>query len=402
MGRGVRIMESERSEMLASYQEVSYSLPRFHKGKNPYVDFYQVDPRTLRMRRKKFPLRGVRDAVLLEQRAADLVALLTELLHSGWNVWDDATRVSAGPWRRAEISWENLARTYRKEMSCLCSRGILKLSTLETYFSYFGCFEEFLRFRLPRVRCAGDLDRGLLVEFLDYLFFEQRLSARTRNNYLTWFRTFVTFLLDKGYTSSNFTQGVRKLREAPKFREQMSADELRRICGYLREKDPWFLLACMFEYYTFIRPEELCSVRLGDIYLREQKVYLSGRNTKNRRDGMVGLNRRTIDLMLDLGVFDFPDSYFLFGTCRFRPGPTRKRGAIFRNRWVLLRGELDLPPCYQFYSLKDTGIRDLANARGIIVARDQARHADVRTTNRYLKGLDLTVHEETKTFEGAL
>lgn len=136
--------------------------------------------------------------------------------------------------------------------------------------------------------------------------------------------------------------------------------------------------------------------------MREQKVYLSGRNTKNRRDGMVGLNRRTIDLMLDLGVFDFPDSYFLFGTCRFRPGPTRKRGAIFRNRWVLLRGELGLPPCYQFYSLKDTGIRDLANARGIIVARDQARHADVRTTNRYLKGLDLTVHEETKTFEGAL
>ena len=49
---------------------------------------------------------------------------------------------------------------------------------------------------------------------------------------------------------------------------------------------------------------------------------------------------------------------------------------------------------------KDTGIRDLANAEGIVVARDQARHSDVSTTNKYLKGSNMTVHEETKHFEG--
>jgi hypothetical protein len=55
-----------------------------------------------------------------------------------------------------------------------------------------------------------------------------------------------------------------------------------------------------------------------------------------------------------------------------------------------------------FYSLKDSGIRDLANAAGIVVARDQARHADISTTNKYLQGSSLTVHEETKHFEGHL
>lgn len=55
-----------------------------------------------------------------------------------------------------------------------------------------------------------------------------------------------------------------------------------------------------------------------------------------------------------------------------------------------------------FYSLKDSGIRDLANAAGIVVARDQARHADISTTNKYLQGKSLTVHEETKHFVGRL
>lgn len=56
----------------------------------------------------------------------------------------------------------------------------------------------------------------------------------------------------------------------------------------------------------------------------------------------------------------------------------------------------------QVYSLKDSGIRDLANAEGIVVARDQARHSDILTTNRYLKGDAMAVHEATKRFKGGL
>ena len=59
------------------------------------------------------------------------------------------------------------------------------------------------------------------------------------------------------------------------------------------------------------------------------------------------------------------------------------------------------PKEYQFYSLKDTGIRDLANAQGIVVAKDQARHSDISVTNRYIKN-QMKVNEETKHFKGGL
>ena len=85
-----------------------------------------------------------------------------------------------------------------------------------------------------------------------------------------------------------------------------------------------------------------------------------------------------------------------------KPGPNKITTKVLRNYFYKVRSALKFPETYLFYSLKDSGIRDLANAAGIVVARDQARHSDVSTTNKYLKGSSLTVHEETKHFQGEL
>ena len=116
--------------------------------------------------------------------------------------------------------------------------------------------------------------------------------------------------------------------------------------------------------------------------------------------GMVGLNDTIIRLMLELRVFDRPGCCYLFGK-DFRPSEQQAHSRIFRDYFVKVREALRWDMSKQFYSLKDSGIRDLANAEGIVVARDQARHSDIGTTNKYLKGDSLTVHEETKHFKGA-
>ena len=116
---------------------------------------------------------------------------------------------------------------------------------------------------------------------------------------------------------------------------------------------------------------------------------------------MVGLNDSLIRMMIDLDIFSHESGCYLFGR-DFKPSKTKADSRIFREFFNKIRDALKFPKCYQFYSLKDSGIRDLANSAGIVVARDQARHADVSTTNKYLKGSSLTVHEETKHFKGGL
>lgn len=157
----------------------------------------------------------------------------------------------------------------------------------------------------------------------------------------------------------------------------------------------------MMEYYTFIRPDELSNIRLSDINIKEQKVFVSSSISKNRRDGMVGLNDTVIKMMIELDIFNNPSHCYLFGK-QFKPNTNKADSRIFREYFNKVRAFLKWPSCYQFYSLKDTGIRDLANAEGIVVARDQARHSDISTTNKYLKGDSLSVHEETKHFRGGL
>ncbi len=107
-------------------------------------------------------------------------------------------------------------------------------------------------------------------------------------------------------------------------------------------------------------------------------------------------------MMVELEVFKYDSNCFLFGGRDFRPSPRKQTSRIFRDRFARLRKALKWKDSVQFYSLKDTGIRDLANAAGIVIARDQARHSDISTTNRYLKGDAMAVHEETKNFKGGL
>jgi hypothetical protein len=116
---------------------------------------------------------------------------------------------------------------------------------------------------------------------------------------------------------------------------------------------------------------------------------------------MVGLNDEIIRLIIDLKIFDKPSHCFLFGK-DFKPSEKQADSRIFREYFMKVREELKWDDSKQFYSLKDSGIRDLANAEGIVVARDKARHTDISTTNKYLKGDGLTVHEQTKHFKGAL
>nr|WP_306816309.1 site-specific integrase [Bacteroides acidifaciens] len=179
----------------------------------------------------------------------------------------------------------------------------------------------------------------------------------------------------------------------------MSIKDLQKLKDYLEKNNPYFLLLCQFEYYTLIRPDELSNIQLSDIYLKEQKVFIPSSISKNRKDGMVGLNDTLIKSMINLKIFTHGNDCYLFGK-DFKPSKEKSTSRVYRTYFNKVRKVLKFPDSYQFYSLKDTGIRDLANSAGIVIARDQARHADISTTNKYLKGESLPVHEETKHFEG--
>lgn len=374
---------------------IPYTLPRLHRGKGWYVDFYCMDPLTGKMRRKKFCLNRITSVNERLDRAAELIAVLTQRLRSGWNVWIQTEET------REQTPLNECVANYRTYLLRSSAHGVMKKKSAYGYLNYLDAFLNWTGTKIRPVLFCYQIDEFLIRDFLEYILLDRERSARTRNNYLGWFSSFCSWMMSKGYLKDNPTAKIEKLREEPKKRSALSDVELKQLNEHLAVHNKHFLLACLMEYYTFIRPVELVQIKIEYISIKEQKVFVPGAVSKNRRDGMVGLNETIIRLMIELRIFDSPGGYYLFGK-GFKPSKKRAEGRIFRDYFMRLRDELKWNDSKMFYSLKDSGIRDLANSAGIVVARDQARHTDISTTNKYLCGDGLTVHDETKHFKGAM
>ena len=271
-----------------------------------------------------------------------------------------------------------------------------KASTRNDYTKRLTMLERFAS--MNGITAVENLD---FVAFLDWVYIERGVSPRTHNNYRTWCHSFCRWLRLQHYIAGDPLLDVPPLKEPPKVRQPLPPSELKRVRDYLYEHNKHFLLAVMLEYYTFIRPDELSNIRIGDIDTKSHAIYVRAEISKNGKAEMVGLNNAALSLMRELHVLRSPKDWYLFSV-RCRPGATKLHSRMFRDRWARLRKHLGLPKEYQFYSLKDSGIRDLANSEGIVIARDQARHSSVAVTNKYLQGRDRPVHKETIRFKGAL
>lgn len=385
-------MCAARKKLNSLSEVLQFTFPKLHTGPKWYVDFYAYDPATGTMRRKKYHLDNIAKITERRKRANELIESLTKLLRSGWSPWVNAET------NRGYTLLEDALEKYEAYVE-----RMPKYKTRKAYTSRLNIFRQYNASRLLPIRYVYQFDTAFVSDFLDYIFLDRETNARTRNNYRQWCASLATFFIEKQYLTTNPVEKIKTIAETGKKRQPLTAQMLHELEQHLREAHPYFYLACMMEYYTFIRPEELTHVKLADINVKEQSVFISAEVSKNKHDGKVGLNDKIIMFMIDLGVFKYPNDYYLFGPKVSCPSAIRSDSEMFRRQWnTLVRKGLKWADCYQFYSLKDSGLRDLANAEGIVIARDQARHTDVATTNKYLQGRDAPVHEETKNFKGNL
>lgn len=377
---------------------VGYTVPRFHDGKKAYVDFYFLDRAGGKIRRKKYHVDGIRRKRDREDHATRLISLLLAKLATGWRPLSENSEkdLSETESKKETITIDdaldkfikNIERTGRKK-------------TIQSYNSRATILRQYLKTLKNSPSYLDEIDCGVAARFLDWLVDERDISARTRNNYRSWMTIFFDFMMARKYITANPMAGTDKMREKPKKRRSLSSDMLTQLTEYLGRQDRNFLLAVMMEYYCFIRPNELRRIRINDISVKEQRVFVAGEISKNGRDGNVALNETIIRLMIETGCLSKPGDWFLFGK-RFEPAMVGCTADAFNKRWAKVRNALGWSDEYQFYSLKDTGIRDLANKEGIVTARNQARHTDVSTTNKYLEGRDVDAPEAAKHFKGAL
>ncbi len=373
-----------------------WTYPVLHSGKQWYVDFFAFDPARGKMRRKKFMLDRYKQKRARRTMASELIHNLVEKLKMGWNPFVNGTRT------RAFTPWEKVMERYRQYLETAVSKNQLKAKTAYDYQSRLKQMELFQEETGNRITQAGEFNRVWVTDYLDYLIYDKDLTPRTRNNHRTWLSTLGAWLVEKQYITLNPIEEIPMLREQEKKREPLSKRQLQQLKDYLGKTNKRYLLACLMVYYANIRPEELRNIRLGDISIRNQTVTVRAEISKNRKTQAVGLHDNVIRLMIELKTFDgHTNQDYLFGHETLEPSGRQVYINHFRLEWKKVRQALHWDDRFQFYSLKDSGIRDGINAMGLVTARDQARHSDVAVTNLYVKAAH-EPEEKTKHWDGEL
>ena len=377
---------------------ISYSYPKMYSGKEIFVAFTAYDPALGKMRRKKIKLNHIAKSSERRKFANDLILRLSEKLRQGWNPWIEADD------NMAYHCFDDVMDRYHDYLLKMYDDDNLRKETIDGYLSKLRVMKSFNADRKLPIIYIYQFDRNFVVDFLDYVYMDLGNTPRTRNNYLNWLSSLGSWLQQHQYKKDRITAGITCFKRCgrDKDRTVISDVDMRRLHDYLVTRNKHYLLACYILHYVLIRPREMSYLQLKDFHLKNQTIFISGKFSKNRKNAVVTLPAKVIHLMVELNVFDSPDTYYLFSE-NFRPGKERRSEKTFRDYWTRrIRKDLHFGEKYKFYSLKDTGITNMLRTCDVVTVRDQARHSSILITDIYTPADIKEANQMLLNYEGVL
>lgn len=347
------------------------------------VSFYCFDPESGVLKRKRIKLNRELKGIIGKREQKEFVRGICERisneLKAGWNPWMQQSD------SLVYASWEEVNNRYKTYLVKQMNEHNMRPDSVASYMSYQRVLMRWVAEERKNVRYAYQFDKRLVDAFLDHIFLDKDNSIRTRNNYLSWLKSFSTWMLGKSFIEQDPTHGIPRMKlKRGKNRDVIPDAVLQNIHDYLEKNNRHFLLACYLLHYLFVRPHEIAQLKIEDFSLKRKTLLIHGNVAKNWQDAVVTLPMHVINLMLDLGIFNSPGNYYLFSE-GFKPGKEFRSEKYFRDYWTLkLRKNLKFSERYKFYSLKDTGITNMLRANtDVLSVRDQARHSSILITDIY-------------------
>ncbi len=386
-----------------------------------HIEFFVVDPSTQMMVQKRFRLNKERKRY---KRQSDfktyanmLVNQINVQLALGWSPFDDQGEqvlLATAPIHQQSLSTPVPAPAPMQQEIHIAAPKVslqdvrVKFETEkcrelrpETLRSYLNFLKNFVLWA-EREGYADDImmwNKKIALQYMDYVFQEREVAARTYNNHLKMASTLFNWAKEHCFVEENPFEGIRKKREDKKKRILIPSNVRERIVEHLGKKDPAFLLVCELVFTALMRPNEIVQTRISDIDLENCCIRVRAEVAKNHNERNAAFNEQVKELLEGMHLERFPKDYALF-SLGLQPGKDNLGRKELTKRWQKLRKELDLPEEMQLYSLRDTGINHLIKS-GVdpLTVMQHADHHDLAMTTRYANHQDGTVGQ--KIFDNA-
>lgn len=256
--------------------------------------------------------------------------------------------------------------------------------------SITSAIDVFIKYMEVRNRANVDIDKlskNDLIEFRDYLIKEKKITSRTVNNYVGFVNTMLNHMVERDWLSVNPFAAVKRLRQLDTLKNrEISTDERELLKpALMQNKALWLFI--QFVYYCWIRPGEVIHIKVKDIDLKEGRIFLYAKNTKNKRSHFVNIPEH---FLKELRKLQFPSEQNKFFFAHDGQDKLFGYKQFADNRFTYyhsdIRNKLGMSEEIKMYSWKRTGVCDAyRNGVGIYHIMKHGRWQDLKEVQTYLE-----------------
>lgn len=311
-------------------------------------------------------------------------------LKMGWNPLTDRNFEAR---KQAETHQFAHIKEWTVEKCLLHAVANKKMATKSRY-DYKKSAEYFIEAARPmyiHAMLMKDLEKRHIKAVFNSLLQDFKLSNKNYNKRLEHLKSLLTELVDWEVFTHNPAFGLKNLHEeeTQKF-VPLDAEERAMLREYLYLENYQFYIYCITIYYTGIRPDEILSLRIKDLDLKNSTLHLApfSNVVKNKKERRKAVHSKLLRFYQEMQLDQLPDTWYIFSK-NFKPGPEKLHRRVATGLWKrLVWNELGIEK--YLYSLKHTGADDLIEA-GVSedFVKDHLGHSTKFMTRRYTqKGIE--------------
>jgi integrase len=267
-----------------------------------------------------------------------------------------------------------------------------------SYMNFEGRINRFKK-ALDENAPITSLNRKQTNEYLNSIL--EATSARNRNNTRIDLSSLFEVLENDEIIPENFIKRINTLKTKPQRNKTYTPDMQETIYTYLEKNDALLLLFIKFISYNFLRPVEVCRLKVGDLDIKDKKLYVRAKNKLVK-----------IKIIPEILIKDLPDltqmnkEDFLFTPTKIGAqwiATENNRRDHFSKRFkTIVKDHFGLGADYGMYSFRHTFItklyRELRKSYSPFEAKsilmNITGHSTMTALELYLRDIDAELPED--------
>lgn len=272
-----------------------------------------------------------------------------------------------------------------------------------SYSGYHGPLKQFERWLDENeITSLKSITKKTVIQYLNSVL--ARTSPRTRNNARTSLSAIFTTLEDNEIIDENFIPKIKPLSTKPTRNKTFTPEQESKLETCMNENDQLLLSFVKFVSLCFLRPIEVCRLKIKDIDVADRKIYVKAKNKKVK---IKIIPEILLNIIPDLSK-ENPE-HFLFTPYKIGGEwdiPERDKRNYFSKRFKKIKDQFNLGKEYGLYSYRHTYITKLyREMRKELNTSDTKStllgitgHSTISSLEKYLRDIDAELPEDYSEF----